>query len=212
MDISNSYIFFHATSSLFVENIINKGLNIDETWLNIKRVLVDILSELYSKFPEIGRWYPDKNFIPGIIAQKNRPLDMNYSHEHIYINFSKRFCLNHLFHNKYGSEILSVVRNFYEKEEYSNWLNNNFEMGEDVKGLLTIKNIKPYIVKILIDKSNVFSIIEYENGDSIEKYKDLFEMKSPYGSYRIKKEKLPYKIACYYEPSIEDININKNIE
>jgi hypothetical protein len=212
MDISNSYIFYHATSSLFIENIINKGLNIDKNWLNTKGVLINILSKLYSQFPEIERCYSDKNFISGIIAQTNQSLNTNYSHEHIYINFSKEFCLNHLFQYKYGSEILSIVRKFYENEKYSNWLNNNFLIEESVKSLLTIKNIKPYIVKISINKNNVFSIIEFENGDSAKQYRILFEMESSYGSYRIKKEKLPYKITCCYEPTVEEINANGSLK
>jgi LysM repeat protein len=211
MESSNSYILYHATSSLFIENIIKEGLNINRKWLDTKEILVNILSKLFDKFPEIKDEYSDKNFIPGIITQANSSMYMNYSHEHIYINCSKNFCLKHLFYNRYGSEIFSIVRKYYENEKYLNWLNTNYEIKDDVKNLLTVKKIEPYIVKITINKKDVLSILEWENGHPV---KDLIliEMESSHGSYRIKKEKLPYKIICYYKPDIKEIEANKDFK
>lgn len=154
--------YFHGTSSIFLDSIIEFGLgriNPNIEYKNLE-LLQYLSSECEKQIPNNTEYLDGRDAIMGMAYQK--PVEFkipsggvfigNYEHKHIYISLTRQRALNYACDNKYGSEILEYCIKLFEylKEE-----NTHFKLPTE----LNLFNIEKYIGKehkpILIEIINV---------------------------------------------------------
>jgi hypothetical protein len=207
-----NHIFYHGTSSLFIDSIKEEGLgginpNIEYNNLDLleylysyseKHLLNDIRYDSY--FREITlAMIKQTDYI--IRHETKEDIILNFRHKSIYVSLSERKALEYSLTNKIGSEILQKCYDLYQM-----LISNNivFKIPKDINfyeiDKLNIDNINPILIKVNnLNKDNIIQ----ENGfdgelmiDYLNKNYNLFSKEQLYKDFQF----MNFSLKKYIKP------------